>query len=123
MKASNVFQFKAEGGYSLEQYTVLTNKESFQTILDNKGLETVETYHFYFFDHLKATYTIAKIVDDTIKIQLYEKFNGQEYVNHIHVKFFEKFPTIEEARAELFEIVKANGNSEDSQHAKLVKAV
>ena len=43
-------------------------------------------------------------------------------MNHIHVKFFEKFTTIEEAREELYEIVKASGNSEDSQHSKLVKA-
>ena len=31
-----------------EKYIVLTNKDTFQTVLDNKGLEIVETYHFYF---------------------------------------------------------------------------
>lgn len=106
----------------MEQYIVLTNKDTFQTILNNDGLEPIETYHFYFFEQLKAKYTIAKVVDDDFKIQLYEKYDGKEYVNHIHVKFFEKFTRIEEAREELYEIVRASGNSEDSQHSKLVKA-
>ena len=106
----------------MEQYIVLTNKDTFQTILNNDGLELIETYHFYFFEQLKAKYTIAKVVDDDFKIQLYEKYDGKEYVNHIHVKFFEKFARIEEAREELYEIVRASGNSEDSQHSKLIKA-
>jgi hypothetical protein len=106
----------------MEKYIVLTNKDTFQTILDNKGLDPVETYHFYFFDDLKAKYTIAKVMDETIKIQLFEKYEGKEYVNHIRVKFFETFGTIEAAREELYEIVKASGNSEDSKHSKLVKS-
>ncbi|KKB36618.1 hypothetical protein [Bacillus thermotolerans] len=105
-----------------EKYIVLTNKDTFQTVLDNKGLEIVETYHFYFFDELKAKYTIAKVLDDSIKIELYEKYEGKEYVNRIGIKFFETFGTIEAAREELDEIVKASGNSEDSKHSKLVKS-
>ena len=103
------------------KYIVLTNKDTFQTILKNDGLEPVETYHFYFFEQLKAKYTIAKVLDDKIKIQLFEVFEGKEYVNHIAVKFFEKFETIEAAREELYEIVRASGNSEDSVNSKLVK--
>jgi hypothetical protein len=106
----------------MEKYTVLTNKDTFQTILPNDGLEPIETYHFYFFDELKAKYTIAKVVDEDFKVQLYENYEGKEYVNHIHIKFFEKFSTIEETREELNEIVKASGSSEDSQHSKLVKS-
>lgn len=104
------------------KYIVLTNKETFQTVLENDGLEVVETYDFYFFEKLKAKYTIAKILDENIKIQLYEKYEGKEYVNKINVKFFEKFDTIEAAREELNEIVKASGNSEDSKNSKLVKS-
>jgi hypothetical protein len=103
-------------------YIVLTNKDTFQTILENVGLELVETYHFYFFNELKAKYTIAKVLDETIKIQLFEKYEGKEYVNHIAVKFFERFNTIEAAREELNEIVRASGNSEDSVNSKLVKS-
>ncbi|MBB6444457.1 hypothetical protein [Bacillus benzoevorans] len=106
----------------MEQYIVLTNKNTFQTILKNDGLEPIETYQFYFFEQLKAKYTIAKVIGNDFKIQLYEEYEGKEYVNNIHVKFFEKFSTVEEAREELYEIVKASGNSEDSQHSKLVRA-
>ncbi|MCM3527711.1 hypothetical protein M4D56_01205 [Cytobacillus oceanisediminis] len=104
------------------KYIVLTNKDTFQTILKNEGLKPVETYHFYFFDKLKAKYTIAEVLDENMKIQLYEEYEGKEYVNHIGVKFFERFETLEAAREELDEIVKASGNSEDSIHSKLVKS-
>ncbi|MBT2736985.1 hypothetical protein [Bacillus sp. ISL-7] len=104
------------------KYIVLTNKDTFQTILENDGLKPIETYHFYFFDNLKAKYTIAEVLDETIKIRLFENFEGKEYVNQIAVKFFEKFDTIEAAREELNEIVKASGNSEDSVNSKLVRS-
>lgn len=104
------------------KYIVLTNKDTFQTILKNDGLEIVETYDFYFFEKLKAKYTIAKILDENIKIQLYEQYEGKEYINQISVKFFEKFDTLEAAREELNEIVKASGNSKDSKNSKLVKS-
>jgi len=104
------------------KYIVLTNKDTFQTIVDNEGLKAIETYHFYFFNELKAKYTIAEVLDDNIKIKLYEKYEGKEYVNDIRVKFFETFETIEAAQEELYEIVKAQGNSEDSQYSKLVKS-
>ena len=111
-----------EGVFWLGNYIVLTNKDTFQTILDNDGLEPVETYHFYFFEQLKAKYTIAKVINENIKIQLFEEYEGKEYVNRIAVKFFERFDTIEAAREELNEIVKASGNSEDSLNSKLVKS-
>ncbi|WLR52908.1 hypothetical protein LC040_08465 [Bacillus tianshenii] len=104
------------------KYIVLTNKDTFQTKVDGEGLKPIETYHFYFFDTIKATYTIAEVLDDNIKINLYEEYEGKEFVNNIKVKFFETFATIEEAQEELDEIVKASGNSEDSKDSKLVKA-
>ncbi|WP_408007945.1 hypothetical protein ACJROX_25120 [Pseudalkalibacillus sp. A8] len=106
----------------MKKYIVLTNKDTFQTILENDGLEPVESYKFYFFDKLKSTYTIAKVLDDNAKIQLYENYEGKEYVNHIRVKFFETFENIEDAREELYEIVKASGNSDDSKYSRLVKS-
>jgi hypothetical protein len=104
------------------KYIVLTNKETFQTVVENDGLKPIETYHFYFFDNLKAKYTIAEVIDDNIKIQIKEEYEGKEYVNQIRVKFFETFETIEAARGELYEIVKASGNSEDSKYSKLIKS-
>ncbi|WP_141432649.1 hypothetical protein [Bacillus sp. 03113] len=106
----------------MDKYIVLTNKDTFQTVVDGTGLEPIETYHFYFFNDLKAKYTIAKVLDDSIKIKLYENYEGKEYINEIRVKFFESFPTIESAREELEEIVKASGNSKDSKFSKLVKS-
>ncbi len=104
------------------KYVVLTNKDTFQTVVDGEGLKPIETYHFYFFDNLKAKYTIAEIVNDSAKIKLYENYEGKEYVNYIRVKFFEKFDSIEDAREELDELVKASGNSNDSKFSKLIKS-
>jgi hypothetical protein len=106
----------------MEKFIVLTNKDTFQTVVDGEGLEPLETYHFYFFDEIKAKYTIAKVVDDSCKIKLHENYEGKEYVNHIRVKFFETFNTIEDALEDLNEIVKASGNSTDSKYSKLVKS-
>lgn len=106
----------------MEKFIVLTNKETFQTVVDGEGLEPVETYHFYFYNEIKAKYTIAKVLDDNCKIELYENYEGKEYVNRIRVKFFETFPTLEAAIEELNEIVKASGNSSDSKYSKLVKS-
>lgn len=116
----NAAKFKE--GSDLDKYIVLTNKDTFKTILKNDGFEPVETYDFYFFENLKASYTIAKVLDENTKIQLIEEFEAKEYINNIGVKFFEKFETIEAAREELHEIVKASGNSEDSINSKLVKS-
>ena len=57
-----------------------------------------------------------------LKLTCMKNIEGKEYVNNIRVKFFETFNTIEEAREELDEIVKASGNSEDSKFSRLVKA-
>lgn len=103
------------------KYIILTNKQTFQTKVDSNGIKPIESYNFHFFDEIKANYTIAEVVDQNTKITLFEEYEGKEYVNEIRVKFFETFDTIEAARDELGEIVKASGNSEDSRHTKLVK--
>lgn len=78
------------------KYVVLTNKDTFQTVLDNEGLKPVETYHFYFFDNLKAKYTIAEVLDDDMKIQLFEEYEGKEYVNHIGIKFLRNLKALKQ---------------------------
>ncbi|WP_144460646.1 hypothetical protein [Siminovitchia fortis] len=104
----------------MAKYILLTNKETFQTDLTNEGLEIVETYNFYFFDQLRAKYTIAKVLDEKAKIKMSEEYQGKEYVNYIRVKFFEHFETIEEVREELYEIVDQD-ESDESADSKLVK--
>ncbi|MGG1575823.1 hypothetical protein [Fictibacillus sp. NRS-1165] len=106
----------------MSKYIVLTNKDTYQTTVKGEGLEPVETYDFYFFDKVKATYTIAKVTNDNVKIQLTEHYEGREYVNQIRVKFFETFDTVEAAREELNELVAASGSGPDSKYSKLVLA-
>lgn len=103
------------------KYIILTNKQTFQTKVDSNGIKPIETYNFHFFNEIKAKYTIAEVLDGDTKICLYEKYEGKEYINEIRVKFFETFDSIEAARDELGEIVKASGNGEDSKYTKLVK--
>lgn len=102
------------------KFILLTNKDSFQTDLNNDGLEIVETYNFYFFDKLRAKYSIARVLDEKAKIKMSESYEGKEYVNYIRVKFFEHFETIEEVREELFEIVDKD-HADNSSESKLVK--
>ncbi|SDH15523.1 hypothetical protein SAMN05192534_1029 [Alteribacillus persepolensis] len=100
----------------MDQYIILTNKEEYQTDLNNEGLEVIETYDYYFFDHLKAKYTIAKVHDNSIKIKLTEEKNDKVYVNRVPVKFFETFEKLEEAHDELREL---SGPNSDSSQLKL----
>ncbi|WP_374723821.1 hypothetical protein [Calidifontibacillus erzurumensis] len=103
------------------KFIILTNKQTFQTKVDPNKIKPIETYSFHFFDEIKAQYTIAEVVDENTKIRLYENYEGKEYINDIRLKFFETFDTIEAAKNELNEIVKASGNSEDSKYTKLVR--
>jgi hypothetical protein len=98
-------------------FIILTNKNTYQTDLNSAGIETVETYDYFFFGTLKASYSISKVLDKSCKITITE--NGEKsYVNHIPVKFFEAFDDIEDARKELSLMV--GSNSEDQ---KLVKVI
>ncbi|WP_257352195.1 hypothetical protein [Pseudalkalibacillus decolorationis] len=106
----------------MEKYIILTNKETYQTTVKSDGLQPVESYDFYFFDKVKATYTIAQVLDDNVKIHLYENYEGKEFINDIRVKFFESFGSIEAAQEELNEMVKASGSGPESKYSKLVQA-
>ncbi|MFC5712074.1 hypothetical protein ACFPU1_04730 [Thalassorhabdus alkalitolerans] len=97
-------------------YIILTNKADYQTDVQNEGLEIVETYEYYFFKQLKATYSIAKVIKDDIKVTLREEKDGKTYTNHIPLKFFEAYEKIEDAHEELGEIA-----GPDSESARLVK--
>ncbi|MEW9668790.1 hypothetical protein [Ammoniphilus sp. 3BR4] len=96
-------------------YIVLTNKESYQTDLTTAGIELVESYDYMFYDKRIANYSIVKVTDNKCKIKIVEE-SDRSYINHIPVKFFEAFETIEEAREELDVLV---GTHTETQ--KLVK--
>lgn len=96
-------------------YIILTNKESYQTALDTPGIEVVESYDYLFYDKLHANYSIVKVMDSKCKIKIVED-SDKQYVNHIPVKFFESFETIDEAMEELKVLVGSH-----TEHQKLVK--
>lgn len=98
-------------------YIILTNKEAYQTNLHSEGIELVESYDYVFFDKIKASYSIVKVVDPACKIIITED-GEKKYVNHVPVKFFETFDDLEGAREELWELVGANVANQ-----KLVKKV
>ncbi|MGO4886701.1 hypothetical protein ACJ2A9_03000 [Anaerobacillus sp. MEB173] len=101
----------------MANYIILTNKEDYQTDLNNKGLQQIETYNYLFFGKLKAKYTICKVIDDSIKIQLIEEKDGVSYINDIPVKFFEPYENIEQAQDELKEL---SGPDNDDSKLELV---
>ncbi|MDA3129514.1 hypothetical protein ACFPTR_00350 [Aliibacillus thermotolerans] len=98
------------------KFIILTNKEDYQTDLNNDGLKVIETYDYFFFDKLKAKYTIAEVLSDDIKIKLIEESNDKTYINEIPIKFFEAFETIDEAKEELNEL---SGPDTDFSQLKL----
>lgn len=100
----------------MSKFIILTNKEDYQTVLENDGLKLVDTYDYFFFDQLKAKYTIAEVLSDDIKIRLVEENGTKKYVNEIPIKFFEAFETAAEAREELNELT---GPDTDFSHLKL----
>ncbi|MBU8908241.1 hypothetical protein [Desertibacillus haloalkaliphilus] len=97
-------------------YIILTNKDEYQTNIHTEGLEVIETYEYYFFNQLRAKYTIAKVTKNDIKITLTEEKDEKKYINNIPVKFFEVYETIEGAHEELDEIT-----GPDSDNARLEK--
>jgi len=95
----------------MAKHIILTNKDDYQTELNHEGLEILDTYQYFFFDKLKAKYTIAIVHNENIKITLTENKWGTSYINHIPIKFFEAYETIEDALDELKELSGPNSNS------------
>lgn len=80
-------------------YVVLTTKPGeFQTVI-TKGLTPVESYDYIFYGRKRANFTIAEL-DDPVKIRIVED-EPPQIVNDVPSKLFEKFDTLDEARAEL----------------------
>lgn len=80
-------------------YVVLTTKPGeFRTEITD-GLKAVESYDYIFYGRKRANFTIAELADP-IKIRIVED-EPPQIVNDVPSKLFEKFDTLEEARAEL----------------------
>ena len=80
-------------------YVVLTNKPGeFITEITN-GLKPIESYDYIFYGRKRANFTIAELLDN-VKIRIVED-EAPRSVNNVPSKLFEKFDTLDEARAEL----------------------
>ena len=80
-------------------YVVLTTRPGeFRTEI-TRGLKPVESYDYIFYGRKRASFTIAE-VDEAIKIRIVED-DAPFSVNDVPSKLFEKFDTLDEARAEL----------------------
>ncbi|MDM0077928.1 ferredoxin [Variovorax sp. J2P1-59] len=84
-------------------YVILTSKPGqFRTELV-EGLRRVESADYLFFGRCKARFVIAEVVSDC-RITVIDEV-PPETVNHVPIKFFEKFTTVERARKALRELV------------------
>ena len=84
-------------------YLILTSKPGqFRTELV-EGLRRVESSDYFFFGRCKARFVIAEIVSDC-RVTVIDE-TPPEVVNHVPIKFFEKFETVELARAALRHLV------------------
>ncbi len=80
-------------------YVVLTNKPGeFRTEITS-GLTPVESYDYIFYGRKRANFTIAELAD-AIKIRIVED-DEPFSINDVPSKLFEKFDTLDDARAEL----------------------
>lgn len=80
-------------------YVVLTTRPGeFRTEI-TRGLKPVESYDYIFYGRKRASFTIAEL-DEAIKIRIVED-DAPFSINDVPSKLFEKFDTLDEARAEL----------------------
>lgn len=100
----------------MEKYIILTNKkDEFSTDLTVEGIEPVESYDYFFYSEKKANYTIAKLLEDHIKVKLVEA-EDETLINRVPAKLFETFDSLDDARGELQELI-----SFGTMDTKLVK--
>jgi hypothetical protein len=80
-------------------YVLLTTRPGeFKTEV-TPGLAPVESYDYYFYGRKRARFTIAEL-DEPTRIKIVED-EPPQIVNNVPSKLFEKFETLEAARAEL----------------------
>lgn len=85
-------------------YIILTSKLGEYDAKPGQGVTPVEAYEYFFYDLKKADFTIAQVGSDEGRVSIVEV--GQEgSTNSVPLKFFEHFDTVEEARAELEQLV------------------
>lgn len=80
-------------------YVVLTTRPGeFRTEITD-GLQAVESYDYIFYGRKRASFTIAELTDE-VRVKIVED-EPPQIVNRVPVKLFEKFDSLDDARAEL----------------------
>jgi hypothetical protein len=80
-------------------FVVLTTRPGeFRTEITN-GLQAVESYDYIFYGRKRANFTIAAL-EQPIRIRIVED-EPPQIINDVPSKLFEKFDSLDDARAEL----------------------
>ncbi|MBB5755293.1 ferredoxin [Prosthecomicrobium pneumaticum] len=81
-------------------YVILTTKPGqFRTEISD-GVVPVESYDYLFYGRNRARFTIAELLKSEARITIVED-EPPQITNSVPSKLFEKFDSLEEARAEL----------------------
>jgi len=81
-------------------YVILTTKPGvFKTEISD-GVMPVESYDYLFYGRKRANFTIAELANDKARITIVED-EPPQITNSVPSKLFEKFDSLDEARAEL----------------------
>lgn len=82
-------------------YVVVTSKPGVYKSSLNADAKIVEAYEYYFYDRHLATFHLAELLTDGY-VEIVED-KGE--VNRVPTKFLEAFDTLEEAKAEINELI------------------
>ncbi|MCE8013040.1 ferredoxin [Billgrantia desiderata] len=85
-------------------YIILTSKLGEYDARPGQGISPVEAYEYFFYGKKKADFTIAEVGGDQGRVSIVEAGEGGT-TNSVPLKFFERFDTVEAARAELEQLV------------------
>ncbi len=84
-------------------FLILTSKDGQFHSETGDGLIARETYDYMFYGQCKARFVIAEMLHD-VRVRIVEE-TSYPLINNIPVKFFPKFATLEQARAELHHLI------------------
>ncbi|WP_111412951.1 ferredoxin [Billgrantia lactosivorans] len=85
-------------------YIILTSKLGEYDARPGQGIAPVETYEYFFYGKKKANFTIAEVDGDQGRVSIVETAEDG-VTNSVPLKFFERFGSVEAARAELKQLV------------------
>jgi hypothetical protein len=86
-------------------YVILTSKPGQFRTEPVDGLRPVESYDYLFYGRCKARFVIAEILRE-VKVKVIDE-TPPPVVNHVPSKFLQKYPSLELARRELSDLVRA----------------